>query len=166
MTSVTPEIAVLTAVEAEASVDALSEILVDRVPGGPSVGYMLPFGLDDARPFWRRIAGEVARGDRVLLGASLDGALMGTVQRGLGRPLMMAAEAEAIAHGRTLLTMDTVTGSIAERLYLALGHVRVGVIPGYARMPDGPLRDATLFYKQLDQPAVWPPSTASAAPVM
>ena len=169
-----PRIAVLSAAETDAALDALSDILVDCVAGGASVSFMLPFGLDDARAFWRKIAGEVAQGDRALFGATLDGRLVGTVQlglagppnqthradiakllvhrsargRGLARALMTAAEAEARARGRTLLTMDTASGT-AERLYLDLGYVRVGVIPGYARLPDGPLCDTTVFYKQL-----------------
>jgi GNAT superfamily N-acetyltransferase len=172
--SVAPRIAILTATEAETEIDALSAILVDCVAGGASVSFMLPFDLDDARHYWRRIVADVARGDRVLFGASLDGRLAGTVQlglagppnqthradiakllvhrsargRGLARALMKAAEAEAKARGRTLLTMDTASGT-AERLYLDLGYVRVGVIPGYARLPDGPLCDTTVFYKQL-----------------
>lgn len=164
----------LTAARAEAELEALSQVLVDCVAGGASVSFMLPFGLDDARSYWRRIVGDVAAGDRVLLGALLDGVLLGTVQlvlagppnqthradiakllvhrkargRGLGRALMLAAEAEARARGRTLLTMDTASGA-AEKIYLGLGYVRVGVIPGYARLPDGPLCDTTVFYKQL-----------------
>ena len=39
----------------------------------------------------------------------------------------------AQADGRTLLTLDTVTGSSAEPLYRSLGYVEVGVIPRYAR---------------------------------
>ena len=172
--SATPRIATLSAAEAEAALDALSDILVDCVAGGASVSFMLPFGLDDARRYWRRIVGDVAQGDRALFGAALDGRLVGTAQlglagppnqthradiakllvhrsargRGLARALMTAAEAEAKARGRTLLTMDTASGT-AERLYLDLGYVRVGVIPGYARLPDGPLCDTTVFYKQL-----------------
>jgi GNAT superfamily N-acetyltransferase len=169
-----PRIASLSANEAEPALEALSDILVDCVTGGASVSFMLPFGLDDARAFWRKIVADVARGDRVLFGATLDGRLVGTVQlglagppnqthradiakllvhraargRGLARALMTAAEAEAKARGRTLLTMDTASGT-AERLYLDLGYVRVGVIPGYARLPDGPLCDTTVFYKQI-----------------
>ena len=169
-----PHIALLPAGEAEAALDALSEILVDCVVGGASVSFMLPFGLDDARAYWRKMVEDAVRGDRVLFGATLDGRLVGTVQlalagppnqthradiakllvhrsargRGLGRALLTAAEAEAKARGRTLLTMDTASDT-AERLYLDLGYVRVGVIPGYARLPDGPLCDTTVFYKQL-----------------
>jgi GNAT superfamily N-acetyltransferase len=70
-------------------------------------------------------------------------------RRGLARLLLQRAEAEALARGRTLLTLDTVTGSAAETLYASLGYVRAGVIPGYALMPDGPPAATTIFYKQL-----------------
>ncbi len=168
------KIVTLTAERAETELEALSEVLVDCVAGGASVSFMNPFGLDDARTYWRKIIADVAAGDRVLFGALLDGVLFGTVQlglvgppnqthradiakllvhrkargRGLGRALMLAAEAEARLRGRTLLTMDTASGA-AERLYGELGYARVGVIPGYARLPDGPLCDTVLFYKQL-----------------
>ena len=49
---------------------------------------------------------------------------------------MERAEKEARAEGKTLLVLDTVTGSSAERLYERLGWTRVGVIPGYALYPD------------------------------
>lgn len=169
-----PAVTVLSAADAENELEALSQILVDCVVGGASVSFMLPFGMDEARAYWRRVVGEVARGDRVLLGAMVDGVLLGTVQlclagppnqthradvakllvhrkargRGLGRALMRAAEGEARSRGRTLLTMDTASGT-AERLYIELGYVRVGVIPGYARLPDGPLCDTTVFYKEI-----------------
>lgn len=168
------KIVTLTAEQAETELEALSEVLVDCVAGGASVNFMHPFGLDDARAFWRKVIGEVADGDRVLFGALYDGVLLGTVQlilavppnqthraeigkllvhrkargRGLGRAMMLTAEAEARARGRTLLTMDTASGA-AERLYGDLGYVRAGVIPAYARLPDGPLCDTVLFYKQL-----------------
>lgn len=171
-----PRIAALSAAEAEAGLDDLSKILVDCVAGGASVSFMLPFGPDDARRYWHGITADVARGDRALFGATVDGRLVGTVQlglavppnqthradiakllvhrsargRGIGRALMLAVEADARARGRTLLTMDTAS-SAAERLYLGLGYVRVGVIPGYARLPDGPLCDTVMFYKQLDE---------------
>jgi GNAT superfamily N-acetyltransferase len=70
-------------------------------------------------------------------------------RRGLGAALMRAAEAHARAAGKTLLVLDTVTGSDAERLYTRLGWRRVGVIPGYALMPDGAPCDTTYFYKSL-----------------
>jgi hypothetical protein len=62
---------------------------------------------------------------------------------------MQAAESAALAAGRTLLVLDTVTGSDAERLYQRLGWSRVGVVPDYALWPDGRLCDTTFFYKRL-----------------
>jgi len=71
-------------------------------------------------------------------------------RRGRAGALMLAAEAEAKARGRTLLTFDTMAGSAAEKLYLGLGYVRVGEIPRYALYPDGSGPAATaVFYKLL-----------------
>lgn len=58
---------------------------------------------------------------------------------------MEGVEKLAYRHSRTLLTLDT----LAEKLYLSLGYVHVGTIPGYARLPSGPLIDTSIFYKQL-----------------
>ena len=62
---------------------------------------------------------------------------------------MSAAEAAALACGKTLLVLDTVTGGDAERLYERLGWERVGVIPGYALMPRGGFCSTTIFYRKL-----------------
>jgi GNAT superfamily N-acetyltransferase len=70
-------------------------------------------------------------------------------RRGLGEALMRAAEAAAREAGRTLLVLDTVTGSDAERLYARLGWQRCGVIPGYALWPRGGLCSTTVFYRVL-----------------
>jgi hypothetical protein len=45
--------------------------------------------------------------------------------------------------------LDTVTGGDAERLYERAGWQRVGVVPGYALMPDGALCGTTFFFKHL-----------------
>jgi GNAT superfamily N-acetyltransferase len=71
-------------------------------------------------------------------------------RRGLGRQLMMAAEAAAKNAGRNLLVLDTQTGSAAEKLYAGLGWVRVGDIPGYALTPYNGLCSTTFFYKRID----------------
>lgn len=154
----------------------LSDVLIDCVEGGASVGFMTPLTRERADAFWRRVANGVAAGDRLLLIAE-DGVkreILGTVQvvfavpenqphrgdvakmlvrrsarrQGLGARLVRAAEAAALAAGRTLLVLDTVTGSDAERLYRRLGWTRVGVVPDYALWPDGRLCDTTFFYKR------------------
>lgn len=71
-------------------------------------------------------------------------------RRGLGERLMREAEAAALGAGRTLLVLDTVPGTPAERLYLRLGWTPVGIIPGFALMPDGSPCDTRFFYKQLE----------------
>ncbi len=64
---------------------------------------------------------------------------------------MRAAEDAARAAGKTLLVLDTVTGSAADRLYTRLGWMRGGEIPRYALMPDGEPCPTTVFYKDLER---------------
>jgi GNAT superfamily N-acetyltransferase len=167
----------LTGPEAAARVPELSTVLIDCVEGGASVSFMAPLAREKAEAFWTRVAEGVSAGDRLLLVAEdgTGGAILGTVQvlfagpenqphrgdvakmlvhrsarrRGVGASLMRAAEEAALAAGRTLLVLDTVTGSDAERLYARLGWSRVGVVPDYALWPDGRPCDTTFFYKRL-----------------
>jgi GNAT superfamily N-acetyltransferase len=165
----------LTAVS-EAQVAELAELLIDCVDGGASVSFMLPLTAQRARAFWRHVAQGVHDGERALLVAEDEhGAIVGTVQlvlgqpdnqphradlakmlvhrrarrQGLGERLMRAAEAAACECGKTLLVLDTVTGSDAERLYTRLGWQRVGVIPDYALGPQGGLCATTYFYRRV-----------------
>ncbi|EJC68975.1 acetyltransferase [Rhizobium leguminosarum bv. viciae WSM1455] len=170
-----PAIRILSAEEARAAIPALSQVLVDCVAGGASVGFMQPYGPEDAEPYWRDVADAVATGANLLLVAELDGSIVGTVQvgaaqmpnqphrgdlkkllvhrsargKGLARLLMDAAEREAARRGKTLLVLDTATGSDAEAIYPRLGWQRVGVIPDYALWPEGGFCATTLFYKRL-----------------
>ena len=71
-------------------------------------------------------------------------------RRGVARRLMTALEETAKAERRTLLTLDTVSGSAAEELYRSLGYITSGVIPGYARGALTPaLESTTVMYKKL-----------------
>lgn len=165
----------LTPGEAAGQVGALSDVLIDCVEGGASVSFMLPMTWDKADAFWRRVAEGVASGERILLVAEVSGTIVGTVQvilgqpenqphradiakmlvhrrarkRGVGAALMRAAEDAARMAGKSVLVLDTVTGSDGERLYTRLGWQRVGVIPNYALWPQGGLCDTTYFHKQL-----------------
>jgi len=69
--------------------------------------------------------------------------------RGLASALMTRLEQEAKGRSLTLLTLDTVTGSPAERLYTKLGWTRSGIIPNYALFPDGTPCATTIFWKAL-----------------
>jgi GNAT superfamily N-acetyltransferase len=73
-------------------------------------------------------------------------------RRGVARALMTALEDVARAEGRTLLTLDTVTGSRAERLYASMGYVTVGVVPRFARKSlSEELEGATIMYKDVSE---------------
>ena len=166
------EITCLSAVDAT-SVEQLSDVLLDCVAGGASVGFMQPLSRTQADAFWCKVAAGVAAKERALLVVRDAVGIVGTVQlvldqpdnqthradlckmlvhrrarrQGLGVRLMQAAEDLARDCGKTLLVLDTATGSDAERLYARLGWSRVGVIPGYAHWPEGGLCGTTLFYK-------------------
>jgi GNAT superfamily N-acetyltransferase len=164
------------AVVDESALLQLTQLLMAVVEGGASVGFMQPMSTAKARVFWEQVAAGVARGERALLVAEDNrGSIVGTVQlvlaqpenqphradlakmlvagehrrRGLGAALMREAEAVALACGKTLLVLDTVSGSAADRLYTRLGWQRVGEVPGYALWPGGGLCPTTYFYKQL-----------------
>jgi GNAT superfamily N-acetyltransferase len=129
-----------------------------------------------AEAWWQGALASQARGKRAIFAAERDSRIDGTVQlilaaqenqsfradigkmlvhrrarrQGLGAALLAAAEAEARQRGRTLLTLDTISGSAAERLYLRCGWQRFGVVPGYATSADGQRReDCSFFYKAL-----------------
>ena len=161
--------------EAREHVEALASVLADCVAGGASVGYMAPFSQADARAVYEGYALEAEQGRRIILGAFLDGTLIGTGQlvlavppnqphraevarvlvhrsarkRGIAERLMEQLEQEARAEGKTLLVLDAVTGGDAARLYERLGWNTVGVIPNYALYPDGRFCDTTVFWKSL-----------------
>ena len=70
-------------------------------------------------------------------------------RQGLGARLLAEAEDVARERGRWLLVLDTVPGSDAERLYRRHGWIEVGVIPDFARLPDGDPAPTVVFYKRL-----------------
>lgn len=163
----------------DAELQGLSDVLCDCVEGGASVSFMQPFSGEQALSFWRGVGEAVGRGERALLVVEDGGRIVGTVQVVLGQPdnqphrgdvckmlvarsarrrgagalLMEAAESTARASGKTLLVLDTASAD-AERLYERMGWTRLGVIPGYALLPQGGLCDTTYYYRIL------PPSDA------
>lgn len=169
------EIGPLTAEATEAGLPELAEVLVDAVAHGASVNFLAGFGMDEATAFWRGQVPGLADGSRSLVVARREGRIVGTVivffahqpngrhraeigkmlvhstarRRGLGRRLLAAAEELARGEGRTLLVLDTETGSDGERLYRSCGWQEVGRIPDFALTTDGRPASATVFYKRL-----------------
>jgi GNAT superfamily N-acetyltransferase len=155
----------------------LASVLADCVEGGASVGFVLPFTVEDARAWWLDALAEpgaltfVARPDdgagggravgvvRLHPVAKPNGSHRADVAkllvhreargRGVARALMDALEAEAARRGRWLLVLDTETGSPAEGLYARRGYERAGTVPAYAGVPDGTLVPTTFMWKRL-----------------
>jgi GNAT superfamily N-acetyltransferase len=158
----------------EACIQGLAEVLIDCVDGGASVSFMWPLPMAKARDYWRSVAAGVSRGERALLVAEDADGPLGTVQlildqpenqphradlskmlvhrrarrQGVGAALLRAAENVGRDCGKSLLVLDTAAED-AERLYARFGWRRVGVVPGYALLPQGGLCDTTFFYKAL-----------------
>lgn len=186
------EIRALGASEMRQLLDALAYLLVDAVDSGASVGYLAPIPLEKARVYWQHSAEAAGRGSVLVLGAFVCGGLVGTAQlqldtpenqphraqvskvlvarqmrrRGLAKQLMAALEAQAAERGRTLLTLHTVVGAPAERLYVASGYTCAGAIPGYALMPDGAPAATATFYKLLSGKAVQAAEALSSDPTV
>ena len=53
-------------------VDGLSDLTLDCVAGGASIGFILPMSRAKAESFWRGAAAGIARGEKVLLVANLS----------------------------------------------------------------------------------------------
>ncbi len=163
------------AAETPRLVNALAALLDDAVAHGASLGFTAATSREAFTAYWQTVAGAVQAGRVALWVAESHGAVVGAVQlelaekpnarhraevqkllvrhaergRGLGSQLMHALEAFALAHGRTLLVLDTETGSPAEAMYAHWGWRKAGEIPRFARSPSGELRGTTLFYKEL-----------------
>ena len=155
--------------------EGLCALLIDCVAGGASVNFMWPMTRDKAEKFWNGVAEGLGRADRALIIAQdAGGEILGCAQaiwatpenqphradiakmlvrpsarrRGVGARVLAAAERAAFDAGKTLLVLDTASAE-AERLYERAGWQRVGTVPKYALLPDGPLCSTVFYYKDL-----------------
>lgn len=177
MTIQTMTVARLSPSDIDEHLEDLCRVLVDCVAGGAAISFMAPLDHDTAVRFWvDDIKPAIETWDRHLFGAFDEGHLIGSVQllvnmppnqphraeiakmivhpdrrgRGLGKALMRAALASAKDAGKTLVTLDTRTGDVAESLYKSIGFEKTGVVPDFAFDPDGQARHSTTFmYKYL-----------------
>ena len=153
----------------------LSEILMEVVAQGGSVGFMHPLEPEAAAAFWNDALAAAARDERIVLGAWDGEVLAGTVTlllacppnqphraeiaklmtrpshrgRGVAAALVRAAEGLAVGRARTLLVLDTATEGGAARLYEGLGFNLAGEIPDYALKPHGGLTGTLIYWKRI-----------------
>jgi ribosomal protein S18 acetylase RimI-like enzyme len=170
-------ISILSADDVADHVGALGALLHACVHDGASIGFVLPFTLEDSEEFWsKKVLPAVRGGARLLLAARCGGRIVGSAQldtdtppnqphraearkllvhpdfrrQGIARALMAELERLASRLGRSLITLDTRSGDPAEPLYASLGYKTVGVIPGYCRDPfEDRLDSTTVMYKAL-----------------
>ncbi|OPC82541.1 GNAT family N-acetyltransferase [Embleya scabrispora] len=165
----------LSAIDLVTYTPGLAALLVDAVDDGAGVGFLSPLPIDAAAEWWATQAVEI-RNNRIIVWATSDSeGVTGTIQlrfagmpnsrhraaiskllvhrrargNGIARELLSTAEQFAAASGRSLLTLDTQTGSGAERLYKRAGWIESGAIPSYAADASGVLRSTTIFHKHL-----------------
>jgi hypothetical protein len=175
-----PELAIAPcpASELAGEIPRLGALLRACVLAGASISFVLPFTVAASELFWRDKVLPAVQAERMLLlVARQGGAIVGAVQldydtppnqphraevcklmvqpelrrRGIARALMAELERRAPALGRTLLTLDTRTGDLAEPLYRSIGYQTVGVIPEFCRdtIIAERLDSTTIMYKRL-----------------
>lgn len=157
------------------TIAALVDLLTETVAHGGSVSFMHPVDPAQATAFWADALESARRGERAVFGAWSGDALIGTVSvlfcglpnqrhraeiakmmtrlawrgRGVATALMEAAEAAALADGRTLLVLDTAVIEGAGSFYERLGFQKAGVIPDYALLPHGGLTGTIYYWKRI-----------------
>ena len=155
----------------------LTDLLEDSIAGGASIGFLHTSSRAELENYWKELFTVLSEGVVILIIAMNEqGRVVGSAQlapshkangrhraevqkvlvhsdcrgKGLGRQLMAKIEDLARANQITLLVLDTLVGSVAEKMYAKLGYQKVGEIPSYAAAPDGALYATVLFYKLLE----------------
>lgn len=159
------------------AVPILAELLRSCVHEGASVGFVLPFSIQDSEEFWqRRVRPSLVTNRRVVMVAEIERKIAGSVQldcdlmpnqkhradvskllvhptyrrQGLARNLMQELEQQALQRQLTLLVLDTKTGDNAQPLYASMGFEEAGTVPGFALDPFSRKFDATTYmFKRL-----------------
>lgn len=153
--------------------EGLGEVTCACVAEGANIGWLAGLDVATAAAWWRRLLAEP--GLRCLVARSDGGAVVGTVSLRLDQPetaahradvtkllvhpserragiashLMAAAERIAAAEHRTVLLLDTETGSPAETFYRRQGWQEYGRLDHHAARPDGVVTGSTFFVKRL-----------------
>lgn len=162
------EIIEISSVEA---ITELSELLIDVVEDGASIGFLPPLDKKEAEEFWKGVTGPGV----ILWVVRVEDRIIGTIQlhlaqkanathraevcklmvhprwrkKGIARALMIHLEKRAKIEDRSLLVLDTREGDPSNLLYQSLGYIEAGRIPYFAQSGEGSLDTTVLYYKQL-----------------
>lgn len=154
------------------SLAALTELLIDVVNGGASIGFLPGLSEEEAAAYWESVCSERT----LLFVAKQDDQIAGTIQlhlttkpnglhrveiaklmvsptfrrRGIARLLMQHAESTAKELGKNLIVLDTREGDSSNLLYRSLDYIEVGKIPMFAKSDDGQFDATVIYYKLLE----------------
>jgi len=152
----------------------LCRLLEDSVNNGASVGFLAPLTPPTSLHYWRNVLDSLGA-DLALWVAERDSMIVGSVQlalsnkengqhraevqkllvlqqcrgQGIASRLMSLLESYAKNANRTLLVLDTRSGSDAELFYKRLNWQYAGEIPHFAASSNGTLLATALYYKLL-----------------
>lgn len=152
-------------------IQELSELLIQVVEDGASIGFLPPLKLSEATRYWKKVLSP----DVILFVAKINNQIAGSVQlhlctkqngdhrggiaklmthphyrrNGIGRLLMQKAEERAKQEGRSLLVLDTREGDPSNHLYTSIDFIQAGRIPDYAKSSTGELHATIFYYKKL-----------------
>lgn len=158
-------------ISTEDHMEELSELLIQVVEDGASIGFLPPVALADAMNYWE----EVLNPEVILFVAKRNNRIVGSVQlhrcakqngvhraeiaklmthpnyrrNGIARLLMKSAEERAMREERSLLILDTREGDPSNNLYASLGYIEVGKIPNYVKSVSGEFQATIYYYKIL-----------------
>lgn len=155
----------------EPHLDEMSDMLVQIVDAGASIGFLPPMQKSEAIAYWEK----VVQPETILYVAKINNVIAGTIQlhlcmkpngdhraevaklmvhldyrrHGIARLLMEQIEQRARQEQRILLVLDTRDGDPSNLLYQSLGYIQAGQIPNYAKSENDGLDATNLYYKNL-----------------
>lgn len=156
--------------------DDLVELLCDAVDSGAPIGFLPPMSEPEAKAYWLSVNDDLQENARQVLLVREDDKVVGSVQiamspkanalhrcdveklmvhtqareNGLGGTLMQGVERVAAAMQRQLLILEVRSDDIAHDMYVNMGYIPFGEVPGYTRSANGMLHNSTFFYKEIE----------------
>lgn len=151
----------------------LAEVLVDSVASGASVNFIAVPSVLEAERWWRDALSNEA--NHLIVARNEDDRIVGCVRlmpapepnghhraeigkllvhrdaraQGIATAMMLAVEGLALRLQRTVLLLDTETGSYAESFYRSRGWIEYGQLPDHTYDQRGELSGTTYFVKRL-----------------